>query len=201
MIIWDVAGAALKKATVSSIASAGSVSSIAGNTGAFTLSTGITNVGNDIRSSVATAAGQFVGTATNDNATAGNVGEIIESEILIGSAISLVNATAKDITSISLTAGDWNVWGTVATNPAGTTTTSLVAGWVSTVSAVAPTIPNKGAVTQFPFAAGASFGVYAPVGMRRLSLSTTTTVFLSTVVVFATSTMGAYGYIGARRVR
>jgi hypothetical protein len=49
MIIWDVAASALKKATVSSVASAGSVASIAGNTGAFTLSNGITNSTNDIR--------------------------------------------------------------------------------------------------------------------------------------------------------
>jgi len=49
MFLWDVAGAALKKATVSSISSAGSVSSIAGNTGAFTLTSGITNSTNAIQ--------------------------------------------------------------------------------------------------------------------------------------------------------
>lgn len=49
MISDSAASNALKYATVSSIASAGSVSSIAGNTGAFTLSTGITNSTNDIR--------------------------------------------------------------------------------------------------------------------------------------------------------
>lgn len=50
--IWDAAASAMKKATVSSIASAGSVSSIAGNTGAFTLSHGITNSVNDIQLSL-----------------------------------------------------------------------------------------------------------------------------------------------------
>lgn len=49
MISDQAASGALKKVAVSSVASAGSVSSIAGNTGAFTLSTGITNSGNDIR--------------------------------------------------------------------------------------------------------------------------------------------------------
>jgi hypothetical protein len=66
MIIWDVAGAALKKATVSSISSAGSVSSIAGNTGAFTLSTGITNSVNDIRLNMSTAS-NFLGADVNLN--------------------------------------------------------------------------------------------------------------------------------------
>jgi hypothetical protein len=49
MISDQAASGAWKKATVSSVASAGSVSSIAGNTGAFTLSNGITNSTNDIR--------------------------------------------------------------------------------------------------------------------------------------------------------
>lgn len=49
VIIWDVAGSAWKKAVLSGISGAGAVSSIAGNTGAFTLSGGLTNLTNDIR--------------------------------------------------------------------------------------------------------------------------------------------------------
>ncbi|WP_342714454.1 hypothetical protein AAFG22_14860 [Bradyrhizobium sp. B024] len=49
MIADSAASDALKYATVSSLASAGSVSSIAGNTGAFTLSNGIKNSTNDIQ--------------------------------------------------------------------------------------------------------------------------------------------------------
>lgn len=48
----QAASGAIKRATVSSVASAGSVSSIAGNTGAFTLGIGLTNSVNDIRLSV-----------------------------------------------------------------------------------------------------------------------------------------------------
>lgn len=58
------ASGAFKKASVSSIASAGSVSSIAGNTGAFTLSNGITNSTNDIRPDYATKSEQETGTST-----------------------------------------------------------------------------------------------------------------------------------------
>lgn len=46
LIIWDASGASIKKATVGSISSAGSVASIAGNTGAFTLGNGLTNSSN-----------------------------------------------------------------------------------------------------------------------------------------------------------
>lgn len=50
LLISDSAAAgAIKQATVSSIASAGSVSSIAGNTGAFTLAGGVTNSTNQIQ--------------------------------------------------------------------------------------------------------------------------------------------------------
>ena len=54
VIIWDIAGSALKKATVSGIGASAGVSSIAGNTGAFTLGTGLTNATNDIRVSLST---------------------------------------------------------------------------------------------------------------------------------------------------
>jgi hypothetical protein len=65
VLIQDSAASfALKKATVGSVASAGSVSSIAGNTGAFTLSNGITNSTNDIRADFATKGEQETGTST-----------------------------------------------------------------------------------------------------------------------------------------
>lgn len=55
MISDQAASGAWKKATVATVASAGSVSSIAGNTGAFTLGVGLTNATNDIRLSMSTA--------------------------------------------------------------------------------------------------------------------------------------------------
>lgn len=49
-----------------------------------------------------------VGTTTTDNAAAGNVGEYIES-IVASFANTPVSGSAGDITSISLTSGDWDV--------------------------------------------------------------------------------------------
>jgi hypothetical protein len=57
------------------------------------------------------AVGQIPGTATNDDAAAGKLGEIISSNIVVGSAVSLTTNTPANITSLSLTAGDWDVWG------------------------------------------------------------------------------------------
>lgn len=67
MIADSAASNALKYATISSIASAGSVSSIAGNTGAFTLSNGITNSTNDIRLATI-ATGNVLGNASGSTA-------------------------------------------------------------------------------------------------------------------------------------
>jgi hypothetical protein len=142
-----------------------------------------------------------VGTTTNDSAAAGSVGELIESEVLIGSAVSATSGAILDVTSISLTAGDWDVFSTFATAPAAGTTTSQISAWGNTTSVTAPTAPNKGLYVTYSSAIGAGAAVRLPCGQRRLSLSGTTTVYLSGVITFAVSTMGAYGYIGARRVR
>jgi len=70
-------------------------------------------------------------TTTNDSATAGNVGEYVESVIVTGSSTALTTATAKTVTSISLTAGDWDVDTVVHFNPAGTTTITALIGGLS----------------------------------------------------------------------
>ncbi len=143
----------------------------------------------------------IVGTTTNDNASAGFVGEILESTVLIGSGVSLSTGNPTDITSITLTAGDWDVWGTVVTSPSSGTTTSSVVGWVSTTSATIPTSPNAGAISTFPVPIAATTALRLSVGQRRVSVSTNTTCYLSISVSFAVSTMFGYGYIGARRRR
>jgi hypothetical protein len=138
------------------------------------------------------------GTNTNDDAGAGQVGQIIESTVLAGSAVSLTTATAANITSISLTAGDWDVWGSVCSNPSSTAT--YYYGWISTTSATVPTAPNGGAIAVIQVSFASAAGQFIPVGQRRLSLASTTTVYLSMQSAFAGTNAG-YGYIGARRVR
>lgn len=65
LLIWDSVANDYKKINPATIASASvaGVSSIAGNTGAFTLSTGITNSTNDIRLDKATAANTWAATS------------------------------------------------------------------------------------------------------------------------------------------
>jgi len=142
-----------------------------------------------------------VGTTTNDNAAAGSVSEILETTVLIGAEVSLSTGTAADVATVSLTAGDWDVWGEIATDLGGTTTSTLFQGWINTVSATVPTIPNAGAFVQNATAITTGGNMIYPVGQRRISVASTTTVYLSAKATFATSTFKVYGYIGARRAR
>ncbi len=146
------------------------------------------------------AGGQIPGTRTNDSASAGNCGEYISSTVLVGSAVSLVSGTATNITSISLTAGDWDVSGNIAfVGAAGTTATTGVAT-INTTSGTAPTIPGAGAYNRVVVSAVNST-IVLPTGSTRISLASTTTVYLIGASAFSGGTSTAYGFIGARRAR
>ena len=147
------------------------------------------------------ADGQIPATATNDSAAAGKVGELLSSNVASGSAVSLTTNTPANITSISLTAGDWDVWGSVSTLPNGSTTQSTIKGSISTTSATHPTLPNEGGTIDLTLTFTTGFGQTLPVGTRRISVASTTTVFLVITVSFAASTNAGYGFIAARRRR
>lgn len=140
------------------------------------------------------------GSVTNDSAAAGQIGEYISSSVLAGSAVALTTATAANVASISLTAGDWDVRGLVAySNPGSTTTTVLIAA-INTTSATLPTIGAENNYARVDNAATVTASAIN-VGPMRISLASTTTVYLVGFAAFAVSTLGAYGFIGARRVR
>ena len=128
-------------------------------------------------------------------AGAGIVGEAVTNT---ASGIALTTTTTVNITSISLTAGDWDVTGVVGFTPAGTTVMQIQYGGISTASATLQTFQyfqlnnnNTSAGTGSQF----------PTPTVRINVSATTTVFLVTQAVFTTSTCTAAGKIVARRVR
>lgn len=144
----------------------------------------------------------IVGTTTNNNANAGSVGESVSNTVPIGSAVPLTTNVPANVLSISLTAGDWDVWATLGTNGGATTTVQNIQAAVSTTTGTLPTPPNGGAyvLDTTSRAAGATSNLYA-VGTIRINLTATTNVFLVAQVGFLASTMSAYGFIGARRRR
>lgn len=144
-----------------------------------------------------------LGTATNDSAPAGYVGEFVSSQVLQGSAVSLSTGVAANVTSISLTAGDWDVRGVIGFIPGATTNITSVAGGVSSTSATNQSIANGGAQQQFGSSGlvpTANSLTLTPL-VTRFSLASTTTIFLVANAGFTVSTLGAFGLITARRVR
>src|SRR6266446_5865568 len=143
----------------------------------------------------------IVGTSTNDNAAAGSIGEYVEAQLALGSATSLTTSTAKTITNISLTAGDWDVSGDVYFFPANTTTVTVTAGCLSTVTNTFDTTNVKFNQNLISSTGNGSNFITSPLMPYRFSLSGTTSIFLVALITFAVSTCTGYGIIRARRIR
>jgi hypothetical protein len=152
-------------------------------------------------SGVTVSAGQYPGSTTNDSATAGNVGEYVSSSVASGSAISLTTNVVANLTSISLTPGDWDVWGIAQYLGTGSTTVNSVQTTLSLVSATQDTTNGRYTYTPAFGTTGFANPLTAHIGPARFSLSTTTTIYLTVVGTFAASTLSAYGILQARRRR
>ena len=148
----------------------------------------------------ATFGGGINGTTTNDSAAAGCVGEFTSATLSDTNAISLTTATAANITSVSLTAGDWDVSGNILYVPQSTTVRDRSLAGINTTSASLPDDQDRGWVSYGSADSnGRVYGVLTPV--TRISLSSTTTVYLVAYANFSGGTLSAYGKIRARRVR
>lgn len=130
-----------------------------------------------------------------------NSGQYFSTNVPAGSAVSLSSGVAANIASRSLGPGEWDVSGTVVFAPAGTTTTSDTQAAISQTSATIPTISDVAAVGHEGVALGAGLGRNLNTGTCRISLATTTTIYLVGKAVFAISTETAYGYIRAVRAQ
>jgi len=141
----------------------------------------------------------IVGTTTNNNANSGSYGEYLTGTTTGSSATS---GTSLNAASVSLTAGDWDVTGIIQTVPGtGTTQTSIATG-ISTQSATIQNITGSFQNTQnmsLNFSASAQINLTAPV--TRISIASTTTIYLVAYVVFGVSTLSVDGFIRARRIR
>jgi hypothetical protein len=146
---------------------------------------------------VAINTANIVGTATNDSAAAGHIGEVVTSNIAVGSAVALTNGSPANITSISLTGGDWDVYGYFSTNPAGTTAITSVLCGISTTSANLGNFPSRLIGTTL----ATGYQTSLPCATQQISLASTTTVYLVGQANFTVSTCGGFGYITARRAR
>jgi hypothetical protein len=138
------------------------------------------------------------GTSTNDNAQAGSVGEFPSPSDL--SSVSMTTGVAANVSSASLTAGDWDVQCDVGYIPAGSTVISGMIASVSTTSNTSNlTLGFLTAMQGYTISAGSSQYISTPV--VRESFASTTTVYCVASAGFTTSTLTASGHLRARRIR
>jgi hypothetical protein len=134
----------------------------------------------------------LLGVTDGSNAAAGQVGEYISSTQATGQA--LATATALSVTSIVLSAGDWEVGGHVYfTISAGTT---IVIGWF-TANASNAAQPGFGLFSSTTAFSSGSISI----PLMRLSISSPSTQNLMAQASFASGTAAATGTIWARRKR
>ena len=113
--------------------------------------------------------------------------------------LAVLDGAVANVTSISLTAGDWTVNGSIYYTPTGTTQLyRFMAGSNST----SPTLPAIPFYARFE-PAGTITGVAQCLVLpeQRYSLSATATIYLVTQAGFLTTTLQDTGHIHARRMR
>lgn len=139
-----------------------------------------------------------LGTTTNDSASAGEIGEYLES--VVTSPITLTHNTAANVTSLSLTAGDWDVSSMVEFAPEATTLVAYLEASLGTTTGTRnTTVPNRSAASFPSTTLGNPYTIV--VQTKRISLAFTTTLYLVQYTNFSTNALYARGAITARRVR
>lgn len=143
------------------------------------------------------------GTASNDNAAAGYIGEYIES--IVSSATNVPAATGVwgNMTSISLTAGDWDVTGTCQAYGNGATVVnpSLVAVSIFSGATTTDHVVGSNVLQLAPPGATAGAERSVTVPSYRISLSGTTTVYFKENWTYSVATPQYQCRLSARRVR
>ena len=142
----------------------------------------------------------IVGTTAGDNANPGVVGEYISQAVLQASSLTLSSGLPKSISSITLTAGDWDIEGHCDFNLPSGSATVLICSISSLLNALA-IAPNNGGYAQIQgvtITGSANEGI--STGRQRLNLTSASTIYFTAEMV-STASPTAWGFIGARRMR
>jgi hypothetical protein len=134
------------------------------------------------------------GITSGSNAPAGYKGEIISAAVLAASGVALVTSTSKNITSISLTAGNWLVLGVVSL-ASGTSNITQAISWCSLTSA---TLPDNSIRSGQASAATSQYNL--PTAPLIVNTSSTVTCYLEGYATFASGSVTGSGYIVAIRI-
>jgi len=144
--------------------------------------------------------GQVPGVQDGSAASAGNIGELMTSSTTTP-GLTLTNNNASNVRSLTLTAGDWNVWGNIGFSTSATAPVTQYYGGITTSSATVVSVPGSGAQAQYLLSVANTTAWLFPVGMAAVSVTTNTPIFLVGLLSFASGSASGFGFIGARRVR
>ena len=157
---------------------------------------GVTGTGNFVGSNSPTITTPIlVGVTDGSSAAFGDVGEFRDSNTSGPTAFSS-SSSAQTFQTLSLDAGDWDVYGLFTFTNNGSTTTytqstlSLTTNALNTICSTASSSFSAIAVGQI--------GLFQ---FGRVSVSTTTNIYLVGFAVYTVATPNGYGSITARRVR
>lgn len=135
------------------------------------------------------------GVTDGSNAPSGYVGEFISSTVLFASAVGIASGVPANVTSISLPAGDWDVWGNIGFSLVTATSMSNITAATNTVSA---TLPNPAFYINLTITGTSLAGGSQNAPKLRYNLTSTTTIYLVGQATLAGGTGKAYGGIYAR---
>jgi hypothetical protein len=148
----------------------------------------------------------LIGVTDGSTAAAGNVGEYLSSLKTVSAGVAISTSVATQITSLTLTAGDWDLWGEVAfDNPVGAGAFTYAEAAIWTTTAAFPTtsqFPADAAdYVQAELPAANTNGTTLQLGPVRVSITTNTTYFLNAESVYTNTSQKVGGALRARRRR
>ena len=133
----------------------------------------------------------IVGVSNGSAAAAGQVGQILSNT---STGVAMTSTIPAMVTTLSLTAGDWDVWGSVKFVAAATTTITTLAAAISTSSGA---VADPQVSFNLPFTTG-NTNQLVPTQIT-VNVGSTTNVYINGYASFGISTMTCDGFIYARR--
>lgn len=141
----------------------------------------------------------IVGVTDGSSAAAGSVGELLSASLLNASAANITTSTvSQTILTLSLTAGDWEVWGNLFFNISATNNCTAIIAGIHTTTNVLPDLSLVAQQQSIGYVSNTA-GINAPC--RSFNVSSTTPIYLVANATFASGTVTASGSLHARRIR
>jgi hypothetical protein len=137
------------------------------------------------------------GVTDGSDAAAGDAGEYGIVQVPFASRSSIAANTVFSLASIALTAGDWNVWGNILFVPGSGAVVNNIQVGINTVSTAMPDT----SLTAVSYVSAANLYGSAATPVQRVSLTTTTNVYVIGFSGWTGAGCTACGFIAARRVR